>query len=201
MENKFNKISIQGTVSSEFEFSHEIYGENFYKFNILSERLSASQDEIIVMVSDRLINMNDYPIDAKIALSGQIRSYNKHLDCKSKLELFVFMQEFIEEQEWDFNEVEVIGFFCKKPIYRTTPMGREIADALIAVNRSYGKSDYIPSIAWGRNARYAGNLDIGTCVNVKGRFQSREYTKDEQVKKAYELSVMKIVEVDESEDK
>lgn len=196
MENKNNKVSIQGTVSSEFEFSHEIYGESFYTFKILCERLSINQDEVVIMVSDRLISLesmkNDYPIDKKIALKGQMRTYNDHSAEKSKLKLFVFMQEFLEEQEWDFNEAELIGHICKKPAYRTTPLGREITDLLIAVNRPYGKSDYIPVITWSRNAKYANTLEIGDRIKLTGRFQSREYTKEEQVKVAYELSASKI---------
>jgi single-stranded DNA-binding protein len=201
MENKNNKVTIQGTVNSEFEFSHEMYGERFYTFKILSERLSTSQDEIAVMVSSRLIYTGDYPIGTKIAISGQIRSYNEHINGKSKLKLFVFMQELIESQEWDFNKVELIGCLCKKSAYRKTPLGREITDMIVAVNRPYGKSDYIPSIAWGRNARYAVGLEIGDCVKISGRFQSREYLKEDQIKVAYELSTMKIVEVNESEGK
>ena len=199
--NENNKVTVMGEIVSEFSFSHEIYGEGFYMVDILVPRLSESADLIPLMVSERLLDVKaDYRgMNAKV--SGQFRSYNRHEERKNKLVLSVFVRdwEFIEEVERSemTNHIELDGYICKEPVYRKTPLGREIADILLAVNRPYGKSDYIPCISWGRNARYANEFEVGSRCRVIGRIQSREYMKklsEEQVEKrvAYEVSVSKL---------
>lgn len=199
--NENNKVTVMGEIVSEFSFSHEIYGEGFYMVDILVPRLSESADLIPLMVSERLLDVKaDYRgMNAKV--SGQFRSYNRHEERKNKLVLSVFVRdwEFIDEVERSemTNHIELDGYICKEPVYRKTPLGREIADILLAVNRPYGKSDYIPCISWGRNARYANEFEVGSRCRVIGRIQSREYMKkltEEQVEKrvAYEVSVSKL---------
>lgn len=199
--NENNKVTVMGEIVSEFSFSHEIYGEGFYMVDILVPRLSESADLIPLMVSERLLDVKaDYRgMNAKV--SGQFRSYNRHEERKNKLVLSVFVRdwEFIDEVERSemTNHIELDGYICKEPVYRKTPLGREIADILLAVNRPYGKSDYIPCISWGRNARYANEFEVGSHCRVIGRIQSREYMKkltEEQVEKrvAYEVSVSKL---------
>lgn len=199
--NENNKVTIMGEVVSEFTFSHEIYGEGFYLVDILVPRLSDSADQIPLMVSERLLDVKQDYRGEKIKVTGQFRSYNRHEERKNKLVLSVFVREweFIEEVERSemTNHIELDGFICKEPIYRKTPLGREIADILLAVNRPYGKSDYIPCISWGRNARYANEFQVGSRCKVIGRIQSREYMKklsEEEVEKrvAYEVSVSKL---------
>lgn len=190
-----NSIEIQGTILSKFEFSHELFGERFYIFKLESERFSGVPDVVPVMVSEKLVLINSDSVGAKIALKGQIRTFNKHEDGKSKLHVYVFMMDFMELQENDYNSAVLTGYVCKHPTYRSTPLGREISDMLIAVNRQYGKSDYIPAIAWGRNARFAKDFEVGTNIEVKGRLQSREYLKNEETKVAYELSISLLTEM------
>ena len=199
--NENNKATVMGEIVGTFTFSHEIYGEGFYMIDLLVPRLSDSADLIPLMVSERLINVNENYEGMKVKVSGQFRSYNRHEERKNKLVLSVFVREweFIDEIERSemTNHIELDGFICKEPIYRKTPLGREIADILLAVNRPYGKSDYIPCICWGRNARYASNFQVGSRCLVWGRIQSREYMKkisEDQVEKriAYEVSVSKL---------
>lgn len=196
-----NQVTMIGEIVSEFEFSHEVYGEGFYLVDISVSRLSDSVDYIPLMVSERLVDMTQSYIGETISVSGQFRSYNRHEEKKNRLILSVFVREleFVDEIEDDIksNQIYLDGYICKEPIYRKTPLGREIADLLVAVNRSYGKSDYIPCICWGRNARYASSFEVGSHVEVYGRIQSREYIKkigEEQTEKrvAYEVSVNKI---------
>ncbi len=192
-----NKVFLMGTVKTEPAFSHEMYGEGFYDFFLSVPRLSGQEDVIPVTVSERLIK-DPIKVGCKVALDGQFRSYNKLVDGRSKLMLTVFVRDFLEydENSQNPNSVELNGFVCKEPIYRTTPFNREICDILLAVNRSYNKSDYIPCIAWGRNARFAHDVAVGTNVTVIGRIQSREYNKKLEdrieVRVAYELSISKI---------
>ena len=204
MADKFfenNQVTMIGEIVSEFEFSHEVYGEGFYLVDISVSRLSDSVDYIPLMVSERLVDVTQSYIGETISVSGQFRSYNRHEEKKNRLILSVFVREleFVDEIEDDIksNQIYLDGYICKEPIYRKTPLGREIADLLVAVNRSYGKSDYIPCICWGRNARYASSFEVGSHVEVYGRIQSREYIKkigEEQTEKrvAYEVSVNKI---------
>ncbi|MBE6050791.1 MAG: single-stranded DNA-binding protein [Clostridium sp.] len=197
-----NKIYLEGKVASELEFSHEMYGEGFYSFNIEVMRLSDSVDILNITVSERLLNELDLSIGKEVIVEGQLRSYNKFMDGSNKLILTVFARN-IEpciEKSKNPNEIYLDGFICKEPVYRTTPFGREIADVLLAVNRAYNKSDYIPTIAWGRNSRFCQTLNVGDNIKVWGRLQSREYQKKisetEVVKKvAYEVSISKMEKV------
>ncbi len=199
MEN--NKVSVIGTVVSEFTFSHEVFGEGFYLVDLSVSRLSEQADIIPLMISERLIDVTKNYEGCTVEAIGQFRSYNAAQENGStKLMLTVFARDVIfydAERETDLNTVELNGFICKPPIYRTTPFNREITDFLLAVNRSYNKSDYIPCIAWGRNARFCGKLSVGENVKVVGRMQSRVYQKkqpDGSVldKTAYEVSVSQI---------
>ena len=196
-----NQVTIMGVVASGFTYSHEVFGEGFYMADVLVKRLSNSNDRIPLMISERLIDVTqDYTGEA-IEVSGQFRSYNRHEEQKNRLVLSVFVREveFIDE-ELDgakTNHILLEGYICKKPVYRKTPLGREIADLLLAVNRPYGKSDYIPCICWGRNARYASGFEVGEHVQILGRIQSRDYVKkisetETQTRTAYEVSVSKL---------
>ncbi len=193
-----NKVFISGEIISDAEFSHEVYGEGFYEMNVLVKRLSGQGDILPVTVSERLISEKELKKGVIISAYGQFRSYNKLVDGKSKLMLTVFIREIVNESiNQNPNCIVLQGYVCKQPIYRTTPFNREIADILIAVNRSYNKSDYIPCIAWGRNARFAKNLEVGDKIAISGRIQSREYQKrfsDDDIKTltAYEVSINKL---------
>ena len=197
-----NKVSVIGEVVSEFKFSHEVFGEGFYVVDMAVSRLSDQVDIIPLMVSERLLDVSkDYQGCTMEAL-GQFRSYNRHEGTKNRLVLSIFVREvnFLEEftDYTKTNQIFLDGYICKEPIYRKTPLGREIADLLIAVNRAYGKSDYIPCITWGRNARFASTLEVGQRVQLQGRIQSREYVKkisedNSERHTAYELSASRIV--------
>ncbi len=196
-----NQVVIMGEIVSDFTFSHEIYGEGFYMVDVRVERLSDSIDIIPLMVSERLLDVNGDYKGMYIMVTGQFRSYNRHEERKNKLVLSVFAREidFVDEigENTKSNQIYLDGYICKEPVYRKTPLGREIADLLLAVNRPYGKSDYIPCICWGRNARYASNFEVGARCAVWGRIQSREYMKkisEEELEKriAYEVSVSKL---------
>ncbi|HKM00167.1 MAG TPA: single-stranded DNA-binding protein [Mobilitalea sp.] len=201
-----NQVSIAGEVISEFTFSHDVFGEGFYVLEILVNRLSNSYDMIPVMVSERLIDVKQDYRGKFAEILGQFRSYNRHEESKNKLVLSVFAREIKIEEELSENakpnHIFLDGFVCKPPIYRKTPLGREIADVLLAVNRPYGKSDYIPCISWGRNARFAEGFAVGGHVQIWGRIQSREYQKkisDTEFEKrvAYEVSVSKLEYLEE----
>lgn len=197
-----NRVFISGEILTEAEFSHEVYGEGFYEMNVLVKRLSGQGDILPVTVSERLIQDENLKKGVTINALGQFRSYNKLVDGKSKLMLTVFVREILPEiNAKNPNSIVLCGYICKPPVYRTTPFNREIADILIAVNRSYNKSDYIPCIAWGRNARFAKNLEVGERIAISGRIQSREYQKrlsEEEIKvmTAYEVSISKLVAYD-----
>ena len=208
-----NKVTLSGEIISNFEFSHEVFGEGFYTVMLASERLSRREDTIPIMVSDRLIDVKEDWTGKFVRISGQFRSYNKHEGEKKRLVLSVFVRELediTEERDFgleDENLISLDGYICKQPIYRKTPLGREIADILLAVNRPYGKSDYIPLIAWGRNARFASTLEVGTRLQIEGRIQSRIYYKrmengePEPIERvAYEVSVSKPTVVEETEE-
>jgi len=198
MQEKNNRVFISGQIVTEAEFSHEVYGEGFYEMSVLVKRLSGQGDILPVTVSERLISDGALRVGVTINALGQFRSYNKLVDGKSKLMLTVFVRELLEDMPVrNPNSIVLTGYICKPPIYRTTPFNREIADVLIAVNRSYNKSDYIPCIAWGRNARFAKNLAVGEKIAISGRIQSREYQKritDDEIKTmtAYEVSISKL---------
>ena len=201
-----NKIFLEGKVISELEFSHEMYGEGFYSFNLEVMRLSDSVDHLNITVSERLLNDVEISIGKEVIVEGQLRSYNKFIDGSNKLILTVFArntQPCIEKSK-NPNEIYLDGYICKEPVYRTTPFGREIADLLLAINRAYNKSDYIPTIAWGRNSRFCKSLNVGDHIKVWGRLQSREYQKKisetEVVKKvAYEVSISRMEKANKEE--
>lgn len=208
MEN--NKVNVIGKVVSDFCFDHEIYGEKFYAAKLLIHRLSDQVDVVPLMVSERLLDMSKSYEGCTMAATGQFRSYNRHNGDKNRLVLTVFVREinFLEEftDYTKANQIYLDGYICKDPVYRKTPLGREIADILLAVNRSYKKSDYIPCISWGRNARFASGLQVGTRVRIWGRVQSREYVKrfnetECEQRVAYEVSISRMEEVkDEAKD-
>ena len=201
-----NKVSICGEIVSGFTYSHDVFGEGFYLFDLKVNRLSEATDVIPVMVSERIIDVEEDYIGKIARISGQFRSYNRHDNGHCRLVLSVFAREvnFVDEVYCDENDIFLDGFVCKPPIYRKTPLGREIADVLLAVNRPYGKSDYIPCIFWGRNARFSESFDVGERIKVCGRIQSRNYLKrideDEmEIRTAYEVSVGKVEEITEDE--
>ena len=195
-----NVAVISGKIVSELTFSHEVYGEGFYCFTVSIMRLSNTFDEIPVIVSERLADAKEFKLGRFVKIDGQFRSYNS-LSGGPKLSLMVFARDvhFIDDEESmvNINQVVLNGFICKPPIYRTTPFNREITDILLAVNRAYNKSDYIPCISWGRNARYCGKRSVGDNVRIIGRIQSRQYQKklpsgEVLTKTAYEVSVSKL---------
>ena len=203
-----NQVTISGEIISGFRFSHETFGEGFYIADIKVDRLSENFDIIPVMVSDRLFEIREDCTGAQVNVTGQFRSFNRHEDSKNRLLLYVFAIEieFVDQIVvcHESNSIYLDGYICKKPSYRKTPFGREIADLLLAVNRPYGKSDYIPCICWGRNAIYASRLNVGEKCRIWGRIQSREYMKkiDEQQSEkrvAYEVSASKLEVHDDEE--
>ncbi len=196
-----NQVVIMGEIVSDFQFSHEIFGEGFYMIDVKVPRLSESSDIIPLMVSERLIDVEEDYKGLNITVQGQFRSYNRHEERKNRLVLSVFAREieFVDEtpESSKTNQIYLDGYICKEPIYRKTPLGREIADLLLAVNRPYGKSDYIPCICWGRNARFASNFTVGTRCEIWGSIQRREYInkisdEDAQKRASHELSVCKL---------
>ncbi len=210
-----NHLVLVGKVTSDKRFSHEIYGEKFYIFDLEVPRLSGNADIIPITISERLLEAEELDINKKIIVEGQFRSYNSYQNERNKLVLTVFAKDvkFVENQEEEIqaskdfvsNEVILNGYICKKPIYRQTPFGREIADILLAVNRAYNKSDYIPCIAWGRNARFCENIEVGTEVKIIGRVQSRTYEKKyedgtSETKIAYEVSISSLEVVKQEDD-
>lgn len=197
-----NVVNLRGELDNKLEFSHEIFGEKFYNMKIKINRLSDSFDILPMTVSERLLQDIDLDKQNLVNVVGQLRSYNKTLNNKNRLVLTVFVREIksIDEENKDPNSIFLDGYVCKEPVYRKTPLGREITDLLVAINRPYNKSDYIPSIVWGRNAKFAKNLKVGDRIQLWGRVQSREYEKkiDENnvVKKmAYEVSISKIKKI------
>ena len=204
---KNNQAVIAGEIISDFEFNHEVFGEGFYFVKLKVSRLSHSSDIIPLLVSERLIDVKQSHIGQFLEARGQFRSHNKQESDKNRVVLFLFAKEIemIDSAEnRNPNEIFLDGYICKEPVYRTTPLGREIADVLLAVNRAYGKSDYIPCICGGRNARYAGNLTVGSRIQLRGRIQSREYQKrigEGKVvdKIAYEVSASQMEYIEEEE--
>ncbi len=201
-----NQVTISGEIVSDFQYSHELYGEKFYMVDVKILRLSDSSDIIPVMVSDRMLDISRDYTGLLVSIDGQFRSYNRHEENRSRLLLSVFARdiEWLDQlkEGYKANQIYLEGYICKEPIYRKTPLGREIADLLLAVNRPYGKSDYIPCICWGRNARFASNFALGTRCEVWGRIQSRNYIKkfadgNTEERIAYEVSVSKLEVPDE----
>ena len=225
-----NCVTLIGKVASDKRLSHETFGEKFYLFDLEVMRLSDIADIIPITVSERLLTNFDLSIGNEIVVDGQFRSYNNYENEKNRLVLTVFakdIQEYsavkeleeqkeVEDDETEesessekksevTNEIVLIGYICKKPIYRQTPFGREIADILLAVNRAYNKSDYIPCIAWGRNARFCQNIEVGTEIKITGRIQSRTYEKKfedgtSETRVAYEISIASMEVIEESDE-
>lgn len=201
-----NVVSLTGEIVSEGRFSHDVFGEKFYIYDVNVARLSEQSDILPVTISERMLNLDDLTVGTKIGVTGQFRSYNKHEETYNRLILSVFARtvDILEEgEDKNTNSIMLRGFVCKKPSYRKTPLGREISDVLLAVNRPYGKSDYIPCICWGRNARFAEGFNVGDEVIMYGRIQSRTYTKkisetESEQRTAYEVSVAKIELLEEA---
>lgn len=217
MQKTNNNACISGVIAEEFCYSHDVYGEKFYTSIVDVERKSGVIDKVPIMVSERLADVGslligdgdvtDKWVGERVYIYGQFRSFNKHDDGHSHLILYLFAQEFfvIDDTEYDNNEITLDGYICKSPVYRQTPSGREICDVLIAVNRAYKRSDYIPCICWGRNARFVNTLEIGTKVKIKGRIQSREYTKnlsdtESETRTAYEISASRLEVINSGEE-
>ena len=201
MNNNFeknNQVILKGKAGTDPVYSHSVMGEGFYEFSLLVPRLSTEVDVLPITISERLLP-EIKNLKGEIGIKGQLRSYNKIENDKSRLILTIFAREIVDADELQTtNSITLTGYVCKEPIYRTTPFGREITDVLIAVNRAYNKSDYLPCIAWGRNARFTGDLSVGEKVSLSGRIQSREYQKkldDQSVinKTAYEVSISSIM--------
>ena len=195
MFENLNSIEITGTMASPIEYSHSICGEAFYHTRVAVKRLSGTEDIIPVTISERLLGNMEAECGMRFHIRGQIRSYNQRGERGNRLIITVFSREIrpADGIEADLNDVRLSGYICKSVVHRTTPFEREIADILIAVNRRYNKSDYLPLIAWGRNARFLSDAAIGTELSIVGRLQSREYKKlledgSEQVRTAYEVS-------------
>lgn len=196
MKETNNKVTIAGEVMSPYVYNHEVMGEKFYTTVVKSERLSGTMDLIPVMISERLISPTMNDAGAFVEITGEFRSYNDKGNGKLKLSVFAYDISFLEDVR-NVNDIELVGYICKEPVYRTTPLGREISDVLLAVNRDYGKSDYIPCIVWGRNARFAENLAVGTKMKFRGKIQSREYNKkisdnEFETRTAFEMSVSRL---------
>ena len=196
-----NKAIVAEVVLTPLEFSHKTYGEAFYTFVLGIERRSGYVDEINVMISERLIFDNSPECDDFVEITGQVRTYNESVNGRNKLNVVIFAREILINRDVIYyeNYIFLEGFLCKPPVKRTSPLGRDICDLMIAVNRMYNKSDYIPCIAWGRNAGYADNLKVGTGIYIEGRIQSREYKKKledgtAEIRKAFEVSILKIEE-------
>ncbi len=192
-----NKVYLSGRILSKPAFSHEVMGEGFYEVKLAVKRMSEQEDVLPITISERLFTDNEIVIGESLAIEGQFRSYNKFEDGKSRLMLTIFVRQILDcDEERNPNMIELTGFVCKPTVYRMTPFKREICDILLAVNRAYNKSDYIPCIAWGRNARYAQNFSVGEQITITGRIQSRDYQKEIDgvvtVKTAYEVSIGKI---------
>lgn len=200
-----NNVKVSGMVEENFQYSHKVYGEKFYTTHILSQRTSGTLDRVPIMVSERMVDVSANWKDQYVEVQGCFRSHSEHKDGRNRLILFVFVSDLVSPENvyaFDRNHIELEGYLCKKPNYRVTPLKREITDLFIAVNRDYGKSDYIPCITWGRNAIYADELSVGQKIRLRGRIQSRVFQKkleDEtfEERTAYEVSCSSIEEVKE----
>ena len=200
MEN--NIITLTGTVEASPEYSHTVMDEKFYSFTLRVPRLSETEDFLPITISEEIFDPELIKKENPLKIKGQLRSYNKYTETKTRLILTVFAKEISLPDELDSNpnEIFVNGFICKEPVYRKTPFGREITDLIIAVNRAFNRSDYIPAIAWGKNAVFSENLEVGSNVLLWGRLQSRNYNKrlsenEVETRTAYELSITKIEKI------
>ena len=177
MDTESNQLTLCGVIETAPVLDHEVFGEQFYRLELRVPRLSGASDLLPVTISDRLMNSQVSP-GVRIQVSGQLRSYNKVMGGAGRLLLTAFAQRLLAPDDGENpNIIHLTGALCKPPSFRTTPFGREIADLMLAVNRAFGNSEYIPCIAWGRTARYAAQLSVGDRLQVQGRFQSREYQK------------------------
>lgn len=204
MKETNNKMILSGVFNSEPTFSHEVYGEKFYTVGVTITRTSGTNDNLIMLVSGRLNNFSAIKTGSNFYAIGEVRTHNNRTEIKTRLEIYFYCLELnITEDSNNDNEIYIEGFICKSPVYRKTPLGR-ISDVIVAVNRSYGKSDYIPCVVWGRNAEYIANIEVGTRIRLKGRLQSREYTKvvDDKpiLKTAYEISVASLEIIEEESE-
>lgn len=198
-----NRVYLRGEIISGFTFSHRSFGESFYVAQMEISRLSETVDTIPIMVSGKLIDTKKDFTGSTVKVSGQFRSYNKHQDDKTSLELYVFVKTIriydgapLPDGK-NNNSVFLDGHICKSPVYRTTPFGREITDIILSTSRSFGKLDYIPCIAWGRYAEQAAGFDVGTRIRIRGRIQSRNYQKkisetETEIMTALEVSAGKL---------
>ena len=198
MEETGNYLHLSGILTDTPEYGHEVFGEKFYYATLSVPRLSGAEDLLPITLSERLMEDMTLSVGDKLCFEGQLRSYNKVVEGAGRLLITGFAQRLLDpDTEENPNQVQLTGALCKPPSYRTTPFGREIADLMLAINRAYGKSDYIPCITWGRTARFASHLNVGDKVQLLGRFQSRAYQKqlgDGSVidKMAYEVSVARL---------
>ena len=197
MDTENNQLTLCGVIETAPVLDHEVFGENFYRMDVSVPRLSGAQDILPVTISERLMNSQVTP-GVRVGITGQLRSYNKVMGGSGRLLLTAFAQHLLAPDETENpNIIRLTGAICKPPSFRTTPFGREITDLMLAVNRAFGKSDYIPCIAWGRTARYAAQLSVGDHLDVQGRFQSREYQKQMpdgtvMTRVAYEVSLSRL---------
>lgn len=204
MENPNNRIVAAGRLEDSLTLSHEVMNEPFYAGTLLVKRLSGAVDRLPVTIPGKLLAVSEIDYDKLMLMSGQVRSYNKVVDGSGRLMVTLFVQNMAETAENDtMNKVTLTGVLCKPPIYRSTPFGREICDMMLAVNRAFGKSDYIPCIAWGRNAQYAARFGVGDQLRLSGRLQSREYQKllengEYMIRNAYEVSAFTLESADAS---
>ena len=194
-----NKAIVAGVVLSPLEYSHRTFGESFYTFLLGIERRSGYVDEINIMISERILYDYTVEVDDFVEITGQIRTYNENKDGRNKLNIVIFARDISINNDIIYyeNYIYLEGYLCKPPIKRTSPLGRDICDIMVAVNRMYNKSDYIPCIAWGRNANYGQQLEVGMKIYIEGRIQSREYKKkiedgEVEIRKAYEVSILKL---------
>lgn len=192
-----NRAVLTGTVLAGPEFSHKTYGESFYIITLGVTRKSGYEDCVPLMMSEKLMCGCDITAGEMITVEGQIRTYNRQYDGRNHLMIVIFAKswEYVNADSEMENNVLLEGFVCKETVRRTSPLGRELCDIMLAVNRMYNKSDYIPCIAWGRNAIFAGELNVGDKIYIEGRLQSRKYRKYDEngmpmEKTAYEVSVV-----------
>lgn len=194
-----NQITLVGAIGSQFTYDHTLYGEKYYKITLLVKRDSGVEDRLPVMVSERLIDITEYFLGDYVIVKGSYRSYNIHEENKTRLSLFAFAES-VEKLSYsdNYNDIFLEGYITKPPTYRRTPNGREICDVMLGVSRAYNKTDYIPCVCWGKSAKFVSRLEVGDCIRVSGRVQSREYTKDGETKTAYEVSVSLVEVLDDS---
>ena len=201
MDNNFNRVQLCGTVDSAPELSHINHGVSFFKFTLAVERLSGLADKLTVIVSAPQLEAVPLREGDTVTVRGQLRSFNNKSGQGSRLVISVFAHQLTPGGESPFNQIQLSGVLCKTPVLRRTPLGREICDIILAVNRRYGRADYLPCIAWGAVAAQTADMHTGQRLTVEGRVQSRTYTKNDggvlTERTAYEVSIMRPAEVEE----